>query len=251
MKVRFSDAFLASHRINQRQRVDKECKHIHVLGLVTCLAFKFSPLCLVSSFWLSGHLFLAIQFISEFIWVVRWNGPTCQAKTITVVLPLIPLKIDFPRAKVCDRNTAHANQSASQDCWIATNQHLKSADLQHRRKNKQIKTRPLAFGLGQVKNVSQNAGVFLSNDFRSCSTLLELQFSNPDKIWLFDEHYKVKSSFNTKITNQRYSMFWKCCVYFIKSEIESDTGSKQFSNCNPNCITLTLKKQTLKTTCLR
>ena len=117
--------------------------------------------------------------------------------------------------------------------------------------NKLIKTRPLAFGLGQVKNVSQNAGVFLSNDFRSCSTLLELQFSNPDKIWLFDEHYKVKSSFNTKITNQRYSMFWKCCVYFIKSEIESDTGSKQFSNCNPNCITLTLKKQTLKTTCLR
>ena len=44
MKVRFSDPFLASHRINQRQRVDKECKHIHVLGLVKCLAFKFSPL---------------------------------------------------------------------------------------------------------------------------------------------------------------------------------------------------------------
>ena len=34
-------------------------------------------------FWLSGHLFLAMRFISEFIWVnVRWNGPTWQAKTI-------------------------------------------------------------------------------------------------------------------------------------------------------------------------
>ena len=61
MKVRFSEAFLASHRI--RQRVDKECKHLHVLGLDKCLAFK----CIVSSFWLSGHLFLAIKFISEFI----------------------------------------------------------------------------------------------------------------------------------------------------------------------------------------
>ena len=47
MEVRFSDAFLASHRINQRLRVDKECKHIHVVGLDTCLAFKFSPLCLI------------------------------------------------------------------------------------------------------------------------------------------------------------------------------------------------------------
>ena len=124
--------FPALHRINQRERMQK----------YTCRcswhALKFSPLRLVSSFWLSGHLFLAIQFISEFIWVVRWNGPTCQAKTITVILPLIPLKIDFPRAKACDRNTAHVNQSASQDCWIATNQHLKSADLRHRRKNKQI-----------------------------------------------------------------------------------------------------------------
>ena len=46
------------------------------------IAIKFSLLCLVSSFWLSGHLFLAKQFISEFIWVnVRWNGPTWQAKS--------------------------------------------------------------------------------------------------------------------------------------------------------------------------
>ena len=89
MKVRFSDVFLASHRINQRQRVDKECKHIHVLGLDRCLAFKLSPLyglLLVSSFWLSGHLLLAIKFIFEFIWVnVRWNRPTWQPKTATVV----------------------------------------------------------------------------------------------------------------------------------------------------------------------
>ena len=34
-------------------------------------------LCIVSSFWLSGHLFLAMQLISEFIQVnVKWNGPT-------------------------------------------------------------------------------------------------------------------------------------------------------------------------------
>ena len=39
MKVRFSDAFLASraHRINQRQ----ECKNIHVIALDTCdVVFK-------------------------------------------------------------------------------------------------------------------------------------------------------------------------------------------------------------------
>ena len=66
MKVRFPDAFLASHRINQRQ----ECKNIHVASLDTYdVAFKFSPLRLVSSFWFSGHLFLAMQLmiISEFI----------------------------------------------------------------------------------------------------------------------------------------------------------------------------------------
>ena len=50
MKVRFSDAFLASHRINQRQRMQKytcccSCR-------VSDVAFKFSPLCLMSSFWI-------------------------------------------------------------------------------------------------------------------------------------------------------------------------------------------------------
>ena len=91
-------------------------------SMLRTMSTKFSPLRLVSSFWLSGHLFLAMQFISEFIWVA-----TCQAKTITVVLPLIPL---ISR----DRNTARANQSASQDCRLATNQRLKSADLRHRGK---------------------------------------------------------------------------------------------------------------------
>ena len=75
---RFSDAFLVSHGINQRQR----CKNTHVVALDTCNV-AFSPLHLVSSFWLSGHLFFDMQFISKFIWVnVRWNGPTWQAKTI-------------------------------------------------------------------------------------------------------------------------------------------------------------------------
>ena len=42
---------------------------------VSDVAFKFSPLRLVSGFSLSGRLFFAMQFIYEFIWVsVRWNG---------------------------------------------------------------------------------------------------------------------------------------------------------------------------------
>ena len=59
-------------------------QNIYVVALDTCdVALKFSPLRLVSSFWLSsGHLCLAMQFISEFIWVtLRWNGPNWQAKT--------------------------------------------------------------------------------------------------------------------------------------------------------------------------
>ena len=129
---------------------------------VSDVAFKFSPLRLVSSFWLSGHLFLAMQFISEFIWVnVRWNGPTWQAKTIiSYSSPLIPLKSASARTR--DRNTVRANQSASQECQLATNQRLKSADLRHRRKqtNKQtskptkpdlrLGLLPLAFGLGRI-----------------------------------------------------------------------------------------------------
>ena len=103
-KVRFSLAFLASHGINQKQRMQK----------YTCRGswhpLKFPPLHLVSSFWLSGHLFLAMQFISEFIWVnVRGNALTWQAKTIILCF--------FTQAH--DQNTAHANQSVPLDCRIA------------------------------------------------------------------------------------------------------------------------------------
>ena len=57
MKVRFSEAILASHPINQRQRMQKYI--CAAAALDTCdEAFKFSNLRLVSSFWLSGHLFL-------------------------------------------------------------------------------------------------------------------------------------------------------------------------------------------------
>ena len=129
MKVRFSDAFLASHRINQRQRMQ-------ILLHVSDVAFKFSPLRLVSSFWLSGHLFLAMQFISEFIWVnVRWTDLTDQLGKP------FHWKETIARARARDRNTAHANQSASQDCRLATNQRLKSADLRHRTE-KQTKNEP-------------------------------------------------------------------------------------------------------------
>ena len=144
MKVGFSDAFLASQRINQKQRMQKyTCSWSWHMSDVS---IKFSPLHLVSSFWLSGHLFLAMKFISEFIWVnVRWNGPTWQAKAITVVLPLIPLKRDFARARARDWNTARANQSA-QDGRLSTNQHLKSADLRHRKKKKKKTEADLRLG---------------------------------------------------------------------------------------------------------
>ena len=106
------------------------CGDVRLLSFL--LMRKFSPLRLMSSFWLSGHLFLSFLFISEFIWVnVRWNGPTWQAKTTTSYSP--PLNSNWKEctlARARDRNKA--NQSASQDCRLATNQLLKSADLRHR-----------------------------------------------------------------------------------------------------------------------
>ena len=54
MKVRFSDAFLVSHIINQRQRMH----WIYMLLLLTRVMWRSRS---QSSFWLSGHLFLAIQ----------------------------------------------------------------------------------------------------------------------------------------------------------------------------------------------
>ena len=92
---------------------------------------NFSPLRLVSCFWLSGHLFLAMQFISEFVWVnLTWNGPTCQAHPCFSCIS--NWKERIPRAR--NRNTGRANQSASQDCRLATNQLLKSDDLRHQLK---------------------------------------------------------------------------------------------------------------------
>ena len=90
MEVRFSDSLLASHRINQRERMPK----------YTCRcswhALKFSLLCLVSSFWLSGHLFLVMQLISAFI--ETWNGPTWkEASDVKRLYPqatLLALKED-------------------------------------------------------------------------------------------------------------------------------------------------------------
>ena len=63
---------------------------------------------------------------------------------------LLHTEKDVARAR--DRNTARANQSASQDCRLATNQRLKSADLRQRRgKNRaRFKTRHPVFGLGRV-----------------------------------------------------------------------------------------------------
>ena len=114
-------------------------------------AFKFSPLRLVSSFWLSRHLFLAVQFISEFIWInVRWNGPTWQAKTITSCFAINCNWKERTRNSTWS-DTARANQSASQDCWLPTNQRLTSGHLRHgvkKQKNRAgFKTRPPAFGV--------------------------------------------------------------------------------------------------------
>ena len=146
MKVRFSGSFLASHRINQRDRMQKyTCCYWHVW----CGVQVLTSTCRV--FWLSGHLFLAMQFISEFIWVnVRWNGPIWQSQNHNCVRRHWK-ETYFARAR--DRNTARANQSASQDCRLATNQRLKNPDLRHRLKKKRahFKTRPPAFGLGRVK----------------------------------------------------------------------------------------------------
>ena len=89
-----------------------------------------SPLRLVSTFWLSG----AMQFISEFIWV----NVNLASQTIILCFPINP-----HWKKTRDQNTARANQSASQDFRLATNQHLKSVDLrncskkQHQQNKKQ------------------------------------------------------------------------------------------------------------------
>ena len=74
MKVRFSGALLVSHRIMQRQRMQKYMLYLLLARMVWSLR-------LVSSFWLSSvHFCLAMQFICKFIWInLGWNGPTWQA----------------------------------------------------------------------------------------------------------------------------------------------------------------------------
>ena len=124
---------------------------------VSDVAFRFSPLRLVFSFWLSGHLFLAMQFISEFIWVkVMWNGLTWQAKTITVVLHQFHWKETSQEQEHVIRIQRVRTNQPLNNGRLATNQHLKSADLWCQRKNKKtkkpgrFKTLPSAFGLGRV-----------------------------------------------------------------------------------------------------
>ena len=89
------------------------------------------------SFWLSGHLFLAMQFISVYLFQreVERTDPASQNQNFL----LLQMKRAYARAR--DRNTARANQSSFQDCRLATNQRLKKADLRHRLKqNQKIKT---------------------------------------------------------------------------------------------------------------
>ena len=111
MKVRFSDAFLASCRINQRQRMQKYtcCCFWHVSDVT----FKFSPLHLVSGFWL-----LAVR-----AFVLCNSFLSLASEPISVsILP------------TCD-------QSASQECRFATPKEKKRAGF---------KTRPPAFRLGRT-----------------------------------------------------------------------------------------------------
>ena len=79
------------------------------------------------------HLYTAMQFISEFIWVnLMWNEPTWQAKTITSYFAL---------------------KKRNVRTWLAhstlTNQRLKSADLRHWQ-TKTSRRLGSTLGLGQV-----------------------------------------------------------------------------------------------------
>ena len=114
IRLRFLDAFLVSHRIMQ----DKESKNIHVAALDTCdVAFKFSPLRLVSSFWLSSeHLFLvshAIQF-SVYLSQREEERTDLASQNHNFVLHT------ERDAYFVDRHTARVNRSASQECRFAT-----------------------------------------------------------------------------------------------------------------------------------
>ena len=94
---------------------------LHVVALDACdVAFNLSPLRLVSSFWHTVHLCLAMQYFLEFIWVnLRWNGPTWEAKTIISYFTINSGLNSQPLS------------SASQECRFATNQRLKMSNLRH------------------------------------------------------------------------------------------------------------------------
>ena len=113
---------------------DSDSTVVIILDVCCNMAFKFSPLRLVSSFWLSGHWFLAKQFIWVFLSqheVERtWPG---KAQTIISYFPLIPTeKRRTPQKHVIGIQRAR------------TNQRLKSVDLRHWLKIK-VKTNRLHF----------------------------------------------------------------------------------------------------------
>ena len=122
MKVRFSDAILASHRINQRDWMQK-----YTYTRVGCGVQVLT----VSSFWLWGHLFLTMKFISEFVWVnLRWNGPTWKAKTIISCFSINSSWKERTRKSTWSEYSARepisvsrfqtCDQSASQECQFPT-----------------------------------------------------------------------------------------------------------------------------------
>ena len=121
MKVKFSDPFLVSDRINERQEMQKyTCCHL----CVSCLP--------------SGSQGLCNSFLSLYESTWGWVNVNLASQTIILCFPINP-----HWKKTRDQNTARANQSASQDFRLATNQHLKSVDLrncskkQHQQNKKQ------------------------------------------------------------------------------------------------------------------
>ena len=108
MKVRFSDAFLVSHRIMQRQRMQKYmlCSWHMWCGVQVHTFASRVKLLALSSFVIS----YAIHF-----WVnLRWNGPTWQAKTINFILrhEFALKEYVLRKSYARDRHAARANQSA-------------------------------------------------------------------------------------------------------------------------------------------
>ena len=125
---------------------------------------------LTSSFSLSGHLFLVMYFLSEFIWVNVERTDLASQKH-----NLYASSHWKGRSKsTWSEYSARVNQSASLDCRLATNQRLNSVDLRHWGKtNKEtkragFKTRPPAFGLGQVITRNSNGFAGLSYCSRNC-----------------------------------------------------------------------------------